>query len=61
MIGLIRHFCDNVAQVGKILQEFADATGGVGLLCERGAAIDGHLQEGAQSLFGLLVRHSSTF
>jgi hypothetical protein len=61
MIGLIRHFFDNVAQVGKVLQEFADATGGVGLLGERGAAIDGHLQEGAQSLFGLFVCHSIAF
>jgi hypothetical protein len=61
MIGRIRHFFDHVAQIGKILEEPADATGGVGLLCERGAAIDGHLQEGAQSLFGLFVSHSIAF
>jgi hypothetical protein len=31
------------------------------LLCRRGAAIGGHLQEGAKPLLGLVVSHSITF
>lgn len=61
LIGLICYFFNNMAQVGKVLQELADAASGVGLLCGRGAAIGGHLEKGAQSVFGLFVSHSITF